>query len=133
MTQHNCEQFTKNILFIDIETVSCKGSYEVLPEPLQILWDKKAKALHNRSTEELDVAKSFFDQAAIYAEFGKIIVIALGFLTYNEKGEMTVRIKGLQHHNEKELLTTFKDILTESREGCHTMPLFTQPCTGGWH
>ena len=113
MKTTHCNQFTKNILFIDIETVSSEAAYGLLSTPLQLLWDKKAKLLHGTSTEALDVAKLFFDQAAIYAEFGKVIVIALGMLTYNAKGEIMLRIKGIQNHLEKELLQNFKQLLTE--------------------
>jgi len=104
-------QFTKNILFLDIETVSCKENYESLSEPLRILWDKKAKFLNG--TDPLDAGKLFFEQAAIYAEFGKIIVIALGLLTCNEQDIWTLRIKGLQDHDEKALLVCFKQMLIE--------------------
>ncbi len=103
----------KNILFIDIETVSCTACYENLPEPLQLLWAKKSKMLQGRSAEPIDPAQSFFEQAAIYAEFGKIIVIAIGFLTPNAEGAYTLRIKGLRNHDEKALLESFATLLTE--------------------
>lgn len=103
----------KNILFIDIETVSCTECYGNLPEPLQLLWEKKSKILQGRAGEPMDPAQSFFEQAAIYAEFGKVIVIALGFLTPNAEGRYTLRIKGLRNHDEKMLLETFATLLTE--------------------
>lgn len=113
MNQKIDKQVTKKILFLDIETVSSKESYEALTEAMQLLWAKKSRELHARSADSIDPARSFFDEAAIYAEFGKVIVIALGFLTYNQKGEMVLRIKGLQSHNERELLENFKNILIE--------------------
>ncbi|TDG95275.1 3'-5' exonuclease [Cardinium endosymbiont of Culicoides punctatus] len=116
MYQKSNNQFTKKILFLDIETVSCTESYEALPEAMRLLWDKKSYALHARSTEQVDPACSFFNEAAIYAEFGKVIVIALGYFTNNEKGETELRIKGLQSHNEKELLENFKSILEQFTE-----------------
>lgn len=103
----------KNVLFVDIETVSCTESYATLPQALQPLWEQKCKTLQNRSAEPIDVAQAFFDQAAIYAEFGKIVAIALGFLTSPAAGTYTLRIKALQNHDEKALLGDFAALLTE--------------------
>ena len=66
----------KNILIIDIETVSCVSDYKQLNERMSKLWDKKASWLHNADT--LSSAELFNERAGIYAEFGKIITIAIG-------------------------------------------------------
>ena len=52
------------ILFLDIETVSQKKSYEQLNERMQKLWDKKADQL-NRDNAETTPAE-IYDRAAIY-------------------------------------------------------------------
>ena len=108
MTSNN-QQALKNILFLDIETVSCVGSYEELNDNFQALWDRKAASLQPMST--MSSSDLFFERAAIYAEFGKVIVIGLGFVTFDETGQPTLRTKALQGHDEKTLLLAFKELL----------------------
>ncbi|HNV29044.1 MAG TPA: 3'-5' exonuclease, partial [Cyclobacteriaceae bacterium] len=62
----------KDILFLDIETVSCVDQYGKLSERLKTQWARKAnffKREENQTDEDL-----FHERAGIYAEFGKIIV-----------------------------------------------------------
>ena len=108
MTYHS-QQALKNILFLDIETVSCVGSYEDLDDNFQALWDKKATSIRQEATQQ--PRDLFFERAAIYAEFGKVIVIGLGFVTLGEAGQPTLRTKALQGHNERGLLLAFKELL----------------------
>jgi len=100
----------KNILILDIETVSCVTDYNSLGERLQKQWDKKSSYLNNadlKSSSEL-----FEDRAGIYAEFGKIITIALGFYIINEeKNTIGLRVKALANDDESILLSNFKDLI----------------------
>jgi hypothetical protein len=99
----------KNILFLDIETISCVGSYQELDDVLKPLWDKKAAAI--RKQDQIENGDLFFEQAAIYAEFGKVIVIGLGMITFDDRDVPTLRVKALKSHDEKTLLQEFKTIL----------------------
>ena len=65
------------ILFLDIDTVSQEKNYEQLNERMKKLWDKKADQL-NRDDADLTPA-AIYERAAIYAEFGKIVCISVGF------------------------------------------------------
>lgn len=99
----------KDILFLDIETVSCVDQYSKLSERLKTQWARKAgffKREEERTDEDL-----FHDRAAIYAEFGKIVVIAIGVYTENEKGELGLRTKYFADDDEKKLLTEFRNVL----------------------
>jgi len=99
----------KDILFLDIETVSCVDQYHKLSERLKTQWARKAgffKREENQTDEDL-----FHDKAAIYAEFGKIVVIAIGVYTENEKGELGLRTKYFADDDEKKLLTEFRNVL----------------------
>jgi 3'-5' exonuclease len=97
-----------DILFLDIETVSCNENYKDLNERLKLLWNKKVQLL---KMEELsDPEEFFFNRAGIYAEFGKIITIAVGFL-YKAEEEFHLKVKAFSSENEKELLLEFKDLL----------------------
>ena len=100
------KQILKNILFLDIETVSCVGSYQELDGALKPLWDQKAAVLKNTGQETPH--DLFFEKAAIYAEFGKIIVIGLGVITVDAYDVPTLRVKALKGHDEKTLLEEFK-------------------------
>jgi 3'-5' exonuclease len=103
------KEVLKSILFIDIETVSCVASYEALDDALKPLWDKKAAMI--KKTDPEKAGDLFFEKAAIYAEFGKVIVIGLGIVTFDEHDVPTLRVKALQGHDEKALLRDFKDVL----------------------
>ena len=67
----------KNILFLDIETVSQTENYSELPERFQKEWVRKSKFLNK---DDLPIADFYSERAAIYSEFGKIIVIGVGVL-----------------------------------------------------
>ena len=99
----------EHIIFIDIETVPTHRYYNELPIGLQQLWDKKFEQL-NMSHET--PAEAFQDRAGIYAEFGKIIVIGLGYFK-NIDGKLSFRMTALQNDNEKELLEQFNQLLNE--------------------
>lgn len=68
----------QSILFLDIETVSGQASYDDLSSGMKALWDIKAARL---SGEEGDTPASLYSQAALYAEFGKVVVISAGFFS----------------------------------------------------
>ena len=91
-------------LFLDIETVSQEKTYDQLSERMQKLWDKKAEQL-NRDNDDLTPA-DIYDRAGIYAEFGKIVCISVGFFN----GER-FRLKSFFSHDEKALLADFADML----------------------
>ncbi len=106
-----------NILFLDIETVSEKKEYSELDETFQELWRHKAKSILRKEDElisEEDLA-DVYGRAAIYAEFGKIICISVGFLTQHpETKEYTCRLKSFRGHDEKALLTDFVSLLEKA-------------------
>ncbi len=95
-------------LIIDIETVSEKNSYEVLDESLRAHWEHKANILKLSDEERDTPSKSYFNRAGIYAEFGKIICIGLGFI---DREKQQIRIKSLHQHDERELLTSFLSLI----------------------
>lgn len=100
----------KNILFIDIETVACTDSYPNLDERLKVQWARKAGFFRQRAEDQTD-EELFHERAGIYAEFGKIIVIAIGKLAVNEAGERILKTKCFANHNEAVLLLEFKNAL----------------------
>ena len=100
----------KNLLFIDIETVSQTNNYNELPERMKTQWSRKTAFL--RKDEEQTDEDIYHERAAIYAEFGKVIVIGVGFFVKNENDEFTLRVKALKGDNELKLLEDFVEVLT---------------------
>ncbi len=99
-----------NILFIDIETVSLTKDYDSLPERLKEHWNKKSK----RITESETVSDSYFNRAAIYAEFGRVLCIGIGGFYENDN---KLKVKTLHSTSEKELLEMFKNVLEKHQSG----------------
>lgn len=68
----------ENILFLDIETVPEFETFSDLDETKKELFDLKTKY----QRKEDFTAEEFYDRAGIWAEFGKIICISVGFFTF---------------------------------------------------
>lgn len=98
-----------NILFLDIETVGCVEHHHLLDERLKIQWARKANFFRKEEGQTDEVL--FLERAGIYAEFGKIVVIAIGKYVENEKGELCLRLRHFYDHDEHKLLTDFKNTL----------------------
>ncbi len=98
------------ILFLDIETVPIYGAYSKVPDDVRIFWDKKASSLIK--TED-DTPESIYERAGIYAEFGKIICISVGFLAPSAGGRMQLRIKSFYGHDEQQLLGEFLELISQ--------------------
>jgi len=95
------------ILFFDIETVPQTFEYNELDERGQGLWDRKTRFIQER--ENLN-AEEVYEKAGIYAEFGKVVCISLGFILQKE-GETQIRIKSIANEDEIVLLQDFLDLL----------------------
>lgn len=100
----------KKILFIDIETVAGKKSYAELDPVWQALWEKKALSLSGGDTQ-VKTDELYANRAAIYSEFGKVIVIGLGYFAFADDQSVELRVTSLSHHDEVQLLTSFQKLL----------------------
>lgn len=100
----------KKIMFIDIETVSATERLSELSESMVYHWHKKACKIAGNEIDIEECAKLYEKRAAIYAEFGKIICISLGYL--DSKFEH-IKIKSFFGHDEKALLEQFGDMLNQ--------------------
>lgn len=99
----------KNILFIDIETASGVNTYTTLTENMQKLWLRKARSLMNPLQKPLE--DLYFERAALFPEFGRIISIGMGFLFYNKNKELSLKVKTISNKNEKDLLLEFNQFI----------------------
>lgn len=93
----------ENILFLDAETVPAYPSFNDVPEPVKKLWEKKSEWL--KKNEE-DTPETLYHRAGIYAEFGKLVCISVGFFSGEE-----FRLKSFFGEDEGKVLTGFRELL----------------------
>jgi predicted PolB exonuclease-like 3'-5' exonuclease len=96
------------VFVLDIETVPQYENLEEMPLALQTLWEHKSRL--TRSAEQ--TAAAFYDRAGIWAEFGKIVCISVGFF-YNHNGLQHFRVGSHFGDNEQEVLLSFTKLLNE--------------------
>jgi DNA polymerase elongation subunit (family B) len=94
------------VLFLDIETIPQHPSYDKLEGRMKELWDKKAERIKR---EEEDNASSLYPRAGIYAEFGRIVCISVGFFNQHE-----FRVTSYYGHDETKLLDDFGRMLNRN-------------------
>ncbi|MCB0491571.1 MAG: 3'-5' exonuclease [Cyclobacteriaceae bacterium] len=99
----------KDILFLDIETVAIVENYNLLDDRMKAQWARKA-GFFRRDEDQTD-EELFNTRAGIYAEFGKIVSIAVGMFTESDSGALGLRTKYFTSENEAQLLTEFKQLL----------------------
>lgn len=103
----------KNILFLDIETVSEAPVFDELRSQMQEMWKVKSRRLDREEglSDEEHYAKSYVDKAGIFAEFAKVVCITVGYLSNKKNEEPSLKIKTFAYHDEAELLTEFCELL----------------------
>jgi predicted PolB exonuclease-like 3'-5' exonuclease len=94
-----------NILFLDIETVPEMEHFSELDSDFQELFAHKTQYQRKDevSTEE------FYERAGIWAEFGKIVCISVGYFT-QKSGERQFRVTTFQGDEER-LLLDFSNLI----------------------
>ena len=95
-----------DILFLDIETVPQEEYWSNLSIETQQLFDAKTK--YQRKEEF--TAEEFYDRAGIWAEFGKIVCISVGYFN-NTDTNRQLRIRSFFGDDEHQILTDFKNLL----------------------
>lgn len=103
----------EEVLFLDIETVPLEPEFKELNEKWRQLWEHK---MQNRIDND-EPAEVLYNRAGIYAEFGRIICISVGYV-FQKKGELFFRVKSFYDEDEKTLIQHFFDALEAfSRKG----------------
>lgn len=95
-----------DILFLDIETVPEKEQWNELSKETQELFEKKT---HYQRKEE-HTAEEFYERAGIWAEFGKIICISVGYFV-EVQNKKQLRLTSFFGDDEHQILTDFKVLL----------------------
>lgn len=96
----------KEILFLDIETVPEFENWKDLSKETQELFDKKTQY----QRKEKVTAEEFYDRAGIWAEFGKIICITVGYFVEIKKKKQ-LRLTSFFGDDESKVLVDFKELL----------------------
>ncbi|MVT11574.1 ribonuclease H-like domain-containing protein [Chitinophaga tropicalis] len=97
------------LLLLDIETTPAFEAFDKLPDTMQLLWqDKIAKT----APESGNWADAYADRAGLYAEFGKIICISVGFF-HAEGGRYQLRMKSFYNDDEKVVLSGFLELINK--------------------
>ena len=100
-----------NILFLDIETVPLEENFNSLDDEMKHLWELKTR--YQRKDEY--TAEEFYDRAGIWAEFGKIICISVGYFV--TKGDIrNFRVTSF-FGEEKKILLDFNNLLSNHFDG----------------
>ena len=98
---------SENILFLDIETVPEHSSFNEMNPVLKDLWTQKTEY---QRKEEI-TAEDFYERAGIWAEFGKIICISVGYFVVSDDVRQ-FRITSFSGE-ERQLLLDFKLLLDQ--------------------
>ncbi len=101
----------KHILFLDIETVPLIYDYHEAPEKIRKLFEKKVRYRLKDDT----TAEDLYEQAGIWAEFGKVVAVAIGVVTV-KNGKNKLVIKKIGYDDEKKVLTETAEILRRFSE-----------------
>ena len=90
-------------LFIDIETVSESGDFNLLTDEWKHLWEEKV----TRTLPEGITVDAYYPQrAGVMAEFAKVVCISIGYFKKESTGYQ-LRVKSIYGDNEKDLLQSF--------------------------
>jgi len=107
----NLKTNLKNILFLDIETVPQLEHWADVSAEIQGLFTQKT------AYQRADVsAEDFYERAGIWAEFGKIICISVGYFI-EKNNQKQLRITSFFGDDEHKILIEFKEILDSHFSG----------------
>ena len=97
----------ENILFLDIETVPEVENFSELSEEKQELFSQKTA--YQRKEEV--TSNEFYERAGIWAEFGKIVCISVGYFVNFKSNNRTFRVTSFFGDDEAVILNGFKKLL----------------------
>ncbi len=97
------------LLLLDIETTPAAAAFDDLPQQLQSLWTEK---LSKTAPDSVNAAEDYANKAGIYAEFGKVICISVGFFTL-ENNRYHLRLKSFYNDDETIVLNGFLELVNK--------------------
>lgn len=97
----------EKVLFLDIETVPAARQFDDLDDDWKHLWEEKSRFFRERDGLELSAS---YERAGVYAEFGKIVCISVGYLRQS-RGERRFRMTSFFGDDEAALLRDFANLI----------------------
>ena len=99
----------KNMLFLDIETTSACNTIEEYNDQVpgvQKHWEKKLEYIRKDKHEyaNMEAGEVYQLDSALYPEFGKIIVVSIGQVVFDDLDTPQFKVKSFYGDNEKEIL-----------------------------
>jgi uncharacterized protein YprB with RNaseH-like and TPR domain len=99
----------KNMLFLDIETTSACDTieeYNAQFPGVQGHWEKKLGYIRKDKAEYVDMEAGEVYQldSALYPEFGKVIVVSIGQVVFDDFDKPQFKVKSFYGDNEKDVL-----------------------------
>lgn len=105
-----------DILFLDIETASLTAKFDELDERLREEWIKKERLIKTNTEGKIEPGSLYFDRAGIYAEFGQVVCVGVGYFQWKKKEKKLIfRSKVFSDPEERELLVAFSDLLKKKK------------------
>ncbi len=101
----------EHVLFLDIETVPASADYDFLSPEFKKLWKRKAGHIAADKSP-----KDVYQRAGVYAEFGRIICISVGYHLVKQDEEQ-LRIMSFSGDDEKKLLADFAALIRKKFKG----------------
>lgn len=99
----------EKVLFLDIETVPQVYDYSDVEDKPRELFEAKTRFLQK---DDKTFGQLYDERAGIFAEFGKIVCISVGYTNVKSTGRQ-IRLKSFYHDDEETLLRQFKKLLDE--------------------
>jgi DNA polymerase elongation subunit (family B) len=101
----------EKVLFLDIETVPQTYTYDEMDVDGKKLFEMKTRFMQK---DDKTVEDLFNERGGIYAEFGKIVCISVGFINDTRTGK-EIRLKSFYHDDEEVLLKQFVSLLEDNQ------------------
>jgi hypothetical protein len=99
------------VFFVDIETVPCHSCHDELPETHRPLWEKFSSKRHAKEVADGKTHPELYEKAGLYAEFGKVVCISVGYFRYLKDEVLEFRVKSFADDDECEVLSGFGQFL----------------------
>ncbi|PSL47709.1 hypothetical protein CLV51_102566 [Chitinophaga niastensis] len=97
------------LLLLDIETTPGTQAFGHLSDEMQLLWREKIAKTAPVSENDQE---AYADRAGIYAEFGKIVCISVGFF-HLENNRYQLRLKSFYNDDEEVVLNGFLELVNK--------------------
>jgi len=113
------QQEIKNMLFIDVETVTSHINHADMVEKNPVLaghWSNKAKVIVSPKAGKpelahLSEAELYEQEAPLYSEFSKIVTVSIGQVVFDDAGQPQFKVKSYTSDDEEEIMTGLQKAL----------------------